>query len=582
MCIVYGVYQLRRFQELDVDTTTMKDFAAMLVGIEGLDGSRRLEEELKEAVETVTGQKVIGVSVAWCHKLEQELVAKALAKDLDELLLANGIEVATSLSPGPMNRLRKLLYNIEQKIFRLLPDDEEPMTDEQIRTMLLTLKSSPRAVVVFESEVSRDAAVAKTEGGFRIPGIGPVELDEIIAEPDSVQWEHFGHSSAQAKTFRILWGFGAILVACIFWGVVFYAPYAYYVLTFDYSHGREPGLIVGFAFSMIVVVGNAIMYEVCARVSDWVGFRFRDNREACYMILYTIACMFNVFLDFVTTYVTQETILSALGFRTYFGKPLADVASFTEMFETYGIEWLPTLFLPWYLGRLIVRSHPEVRGVAAEEWMAMIPMDMGRYADILLNVILGILIFYFPGGYTWSLFLGMAGSHLFIYFYDYYKVLRQIPHCDYVAYDIEWWSQAMFAPIIGIMASCLLFKMNCDEGYFCVKGTWSIVMCCAAWAAHTYIHIWVLRNIVPRFGKSHLKNPELEVAFWHCAQHIPSSWFTANPVHCLRSKYIFKHSPPCDYCHDGKESLMRENPEIGCHFKHRAKQFRMELSARSP
>ena len=41
------------------------------------------------------------------------------------------------------------------------------------------------------------------------------------------------------------------------------------------------------SFSMVVVAGNQIMYEVCARISDAVGFRFQDHREACYMILYT-------------------------------------------------------------------------------------------------------------------------------------------------------------------------------------------------------------------------------------------------------------------------------------------------------
>ena len=31
---------------------------------------------------------------------------------------------------------------------------------------------------------------------------------------------------------------------------------------------------VAMDFTMVVVIGNAIVYEVCARVSDWVGFRF--------------------------------------------------------------------------------------------------------------------------------------------------------------------------------------------------------------------------------------------------------------------------------------------------------------------
>ncbi|CAK0838664.1 unnamed protein product, partial [Prorocentrum cordatum] len=69
---------------------------------------------------------------------------------------------------------------------------------------------------------------------------------------------------------------------------------------------------------------------VCARVSDYVGFHFRDNREACYMILYTIATSFNVLLDFVTTYYTVWEVSKGLGFRTYHGQKVKEITSFTE------------------------------------------------------------------------------------------------------------------------------------------------------------------------------------------------------------------------------------------------------------
>ena len=45
--------------------------------------------------------------------------------------------------------------------------------------------------------------------------------------------------------------------------------------------------------SEIVVVGNASMYEICARVSDSVGFKYKETREACYMPL---ACMIRIVL----------------------------------------------------------------------------------------------------------------------------------------------------------------------------------------------------------------------------------------------------------------------------------------------
>jgi len=334
------------------------------------------------------------------------------------------------------------------------------------------------------------------------------------------------------------------------------------------------------------------MYEVCGRISDWVGFRFRDEREACYMILYTVACMFNVALDFVTTYFTAEMVMEGLGFKTYFGVPLSEVPTFTAKFETYGmqrslaentysyafpstylipflIEPFPTIALPLIVGRWLVKSHVGARGRGAEEWLEMAPMDMGRYADLLLNAILGILIFYFPGGYTWQLFFGMAGSHLYIYLFDQYKVLRSIPACRYASYDIEWCCQAMFAPIIGIMASCLMFKANCEPGMHCTTGAPLIMLCCLAWLVHTTVHLVVLWKVVPMFKEKRgddWKDPEEGKTYQQVATGTPVSWFSMNKVHCLRSKLKFMHSPPCSHMILGKEQYMKANPSIGCYY----------------
>jgi hypothetical protein len=389
---------------------------------------------------------------------------------------------------------------------------------------------------------------------------------------------------------KLLAGFGIIGLACFFWAVVFYSPYAYYVLTFNYENGRQPGFAIGMAFSLIVCVGNVIMYEVCARISDWVGFRFKDDKEACYMILYTVACMFNVALDFVTTYMTAEMVMEGLGFRTYFGVPFRDVPTFTEKFETYGmqrslaentysyafpstflipflIEPLPAIFVPLWLGRWVVKGHPEVQGRLAEEWLTPAPMEMGRYADLLLNMILGVLIFYFPGGFTWKLFLGMAGSHVYIYAFDHWRVLRGIPACVFASYDIEWYCQAMLAPIIGVMASCLVFKSNCEPGAMCLQGFPLIFSCCVAWVLHVVAHLAVLTYVVPRFGKP---APEVDpcagMKFEDLARKVPCSWFTSNPIHCLRSKHHYSQSPPCSFYTLGKENFMQVNEGIGCFY----------------
>lgn len=39
----------------------------------------------------------------------------------------------------------------------------------------------------------------------------------------------------------------------------------------------------------------------------------------------------------------------------------------------------------------------------------------------------------------------------------------------------------------------------------------------------------------------------------------PCNWFSANSVHCLRSKYIHHHDPPCSFFTPGQEPIKRIN-----------------------
>lgn len=599
--IVYGIYQMRAFEATDVAHKTMKDYVVMITGLpHSLTGASKLEDEIKDEMEkqipSVKG-KIVGVSVCWEYGDHEEQIDKYLHEELEK---DEEKEWGPKLPAPDVNPIRKQLMAIEASLLDFddedkkeeAPAEEAPAEAEAevpMEQLLEQMHASSRAFVVLNTEEDRDAAVEHGEFEFKD---AKVSIKDILGEPDTVNWQNFGKDSAQQQMMKLLAGFGFIGLACGVWALLFYSPYAYYVMTFNYENGRQPGFVVGFSFSMIVCVGNVIMYEVCGRISDWVGFRFRDEREACYMILYTTACMFNVALDFVTTYFTAEMVMEGLGFKTYFGVPLSEVPTFTGKFETYGmqrslaentysyafpstylipflIEPFPTIALPLIVGRWLVKSHVGARGRAAEEWLEMAPMDMGRYADLLLNAILGILIFYFPGGYTWQLFFGMAGSHLYIYLFDQYKVLRSIPACRYASFDIEWCCQAMFAPIIGIMASCLTFKANCEPGMHCTTGAPLIMLCCLAWLVHTTVHLVVLWKVVPMFKAQRgedWKDPEEGKTYQQVAASTPVSWFSMNKVHCLRSKLKFGHSPPCSHMILGKEQYMKANPSIGCYY----------------
>merc|ERR1719440_21727 len=278
------------------------------------------------------------------------------------------------------------------------------------------------------------------------------------------------------------------LPALAIWFFGFYVPYAWSLYTFNYDNGAELPGYYSIVFTIIVCGGNATMYVVCDICCDIIGFRYKDTKMVSYMLMYLCACMINVFLDMVVTYYTALKVMVGLDFRTYHGTRLADIDVFTEQFETYAMQrslggntyayaWPSTFFLcfvlepfvtilvPLLLGRAIVRAHNEIKGTCAESYIAAFEFDLGRYSDILLNVFLGIVIFYFPGGYIWSLFFAMAFSHAYIYMYDHWKVLSSIPYIRLVSKDVEWWAHVVMCVWCGMILSCLVFKGNCEPSW---------------------------------------------------------------------------------------------------------------------
>jgi len=604
--LAHALRQQNLFAHLDSEEKTMKDFMAFMSGLPQLKGDDpNAEKDVLKFLDEQGIKKVVGISIAWNYSQCEEEVQQMMEKDMlvrDEKYQkkpeinswqqADRVDYSDE-APYATNAFRKFLYKQEKKLCGdTEPDDEAKFSAEAHRELLKGIHSSKDAFVVFESEEARDEAVGeegkKELGAYQ--GGSNLTIEKKVCEPDTIQWQHFGNSTAMQRLGRVFWGFGCIFLALFFWTTVFYAPYAYQVFCFNYDNGAQPPFTLALTFCMVVVLGNAIMYEVCARVADFIGFKTRDDRESCYLILYVFACMFNVILDMVTTYFLAEYILDGLGFRTYYGVRFKEVPTFTERFETYAmqrmlaentkaysfpatflipflIEPFITVIVPYYLGKVMVRTHKEWVGRDAEIWMAAFEFDMGRYGDLLLDMVLGILIFFFPGGYTLILFFGMAGSHSYIYCFDHARVIRTIPKCVYASIDVDWWGCWMMCPITAMIPMCLVFKANCQDYGFCTKGVPLVEMMFAAFFAHCIFQTLILRFVVPMF------NPDVPdhnegTLYSEAAAKFPCNWFTSNPIHCIRSHYIHNHGD-AEYCTPftlGKEHILNQNAKLGLHY----------------
>merc|ERR1719464_950541 len=116
-----------------------------------------------------------------------------------------------------MNPVRNALFNFEQATLCGESEESNVATDSEMRELCLGMHTSPCAFVVFDSERDRDIALEKFEQSHGMEYRGcKLKFNELLSEPDTVEWHNYGHSSIPAKLSRLFLGFGAIFLGLVF------------------------------------------------------------------------------------------------------------------------------------------------------------------------------------------------------------------------------------------------------------------------------------------------------------------------------------------------------------------------------
>lgn len=295
-------------------------------------------------------------------------------------------------------------------------DDPDQAKADLVQT-LKSLRTCHQAFVVFETEDARDRAIrAAEQKSLKIRG-KQVTLTATMCEPDTVLWANLEKTEI-GRRIKLFKGIIYMFMAVFIWAVVFYSPCAYFLLSFNYSSDDDPSAIASIMLSLIVVVGNALMYIICGSVAEWIGYASVDSREACYVLLYTSAVLINVLMDMAVVSYVGYRVIAADGVPTFSGEQVAQVKTIPELLDLYivqqmlvdqlliycvpstfiipfFIEPIATVFVPYWVSMLIVRCHSDISVASAEGYMASVPMDLSRYGDIIVNITLAVLAFFF-------------------------------------------------------------------------------------------------------------------------------------------------------------------------------------------
>lgn len=615
--LALGVYQLRRFQEYDNDVSSMKDYVAEVHGMPIQTGDQHVEENMKDYVMAKTGKNVVGVSIGWdyqsCKKEVEDALEQQMAVDQATFGHLSSIRTPSQKASAEEKQgaLRCFFIRLERWLLGYPGDQTEPAPIKpsprraDMEMMLKGMKTTDFAFVVFETEADRDEAVSQLRGQLEFDVDGAVNKCTFVkgdCEPDTVMWNNLGHS--RSKVARIVLGFTELSLALMVWTICFYAPYAYFVLAADYTHWTKPSDVQIATLSMVVVAGNAFMYLVCSHIADGCRFIYSDSKEAAHVALYTVAVIVNVAIDLGITYRMASRMMSHRGIHTHDGRAFSEVESFSERLTSYAmqralgnelwmynfpatfltpfvIEPIVTLLVPLVLMQLVVRSHPEVKGIDAEKCLECWPMDLTRYGDVLINVTLTALTLFFPSGFFFRTFLALVVCNTFIYAYDHWRALRAVPQFDYSEIFVERCGQLLLSIPCGIMLTAIAFrseplqellKMDLDRKV-AIK-IWHkedhelgfVEALLGIFALHVVVHCLLVIYVVPFIAKKLTEHSVSPKNHAEVARFCACTFFTSNPVWHLRSKFFYNHEPPCGFYIPGKEYTLKTNPTAHCYF----------------
>jgi len=278
--LLFSVHQHRLYQTKASSATTMKKFALELKGLPPLHGLPHVEADIQRAVQSATGQNIVGVSVCWNYVQDEDAIMKAVKEDQDERAMQVGSPRKPRWEvPEPtanMGFVHKNMYTIEEAFFGPSKDNEVPerevppsdgcdgfVTEMTLKLILRQMLSTDTAFVVFNTAEDANEALARIEDrGIAFMG-RTLTLLPAKVEPTTVNWQNCGNSATGAMLLRGLRGFFTIyLPALAIWFFAFYAPYALSVHMFNHDNGAELPWYYSMAFMIIVVGGNANMYRV--------------------------------------------------------------------------------------------------------------------------------------------------------------------------------------------------------------------------------------------------------------------------------------------------------------------------------
>jgi len=617
-----SIYMARWLQDLfeqrRSEDITVGQYALYIKGLPRDLNAKTAESDLTQFLrQEFPTLDILGVSICWdlteCHgQLVERLRSDLEILDLETPVrqkLASDSRWANTVSPrsGCLFDLRCV-----DAIFGFGggcggQSNHFPTSQNEAVKILENLKTAGRAFIIFNTRSHCEEAVKLAKDMTLEYQGARLQVKERTLEPDTVLWENFGVPH-NAKVKRMIAGTIAVLILIGVLDYCLYTPYVRYIMQYNTVAGKTEGeLEQGLLLSLLITLDNQIIYAIIQIIVDRIGFNFKSDRDVFHVIFYTFAVFVNVMVDMWTVLIltrgysmveaaslqlSSDTVLSPKAIaehpalqRELFNQILAYLYPGTLLLP-FLLEPLMVALLPYHISKWLIRSRTDITVPEAEECLSCPPFDLLRYGDILINVMICNVMLAFTYRDLWHVFFFLLLSGIVIYIWDVYRLLRLSTRRFFPAFTMaRVVCYLMSAPcaILGMVIIWRIFAAK-DDGFLdgpvndfdravhdmdaqtrvpvktALRRGQIIASMCLFGLCHVVLHCLAVKLVLSRKPRKPTLAEESK-PYAVVAKHTSCSLFTSNPAHCAKSKYLWKHSPPCLYHLPGKDYLMEPNPQ---------------------
>jgi len=311
----------------------------------------------------------------------------------------------------------------------LLAGFQDPPEAKDIVSVLQELRCSGTAFVVMNTIEALGLLEAVLKEDPMVLGV-PVTFKRLRRgfNPMSVLWSNIRRNHGKKR--KGIAGTFLICLTIVLWGLL-YMPYAVETVTYTRVPGGPGHALAQVILGMLIGLGNFMVGNVIECVMTWIGFNSKDNRDSAVLVFAFFANMLNVFADvwLITQVVYGVQLGSAfegdrVGYDKVFIRELFSIIHPGYLFLPYIMQFCCLVVLPYWILRRVLQSRRLDR-LRAERVLQAPDFDIvWRYADILCNFSICMLLFFTVTRSTAISMLYLCLFVVLIYAMDHWLLLR--------------------------------------------------------------------------------------------------------------------------------------------------------------